>query len=150
MPNQMPTASKLAGAVVFGCVGATAAWLGIPTLPEEVIPGYLLPVSTGLGIWIGWVIIGRNPGITFAQTITQGIATIVVMVAALLFLVSSWEMIERSMRLYYDGPGEAVLDIARLLVFYGKLLLVSPVLVTLALGATFGALIVRSVGRIWS
>lgn len=42
----MPTAGRLVGAIVFGATGAGAAFVGIPTLPVEVLRGYLLPFST--------------------------------------------------------------------------------------------------------
>ncbi len=148
--RDMPTAAKLVGAVVFGGVGAAAAWLGIPTLPEEVPPGYLLPLSAGLGVWLGWTLMGRNAGRAGRTVaINYGIATVIVMVVAAIFSIAFWEMIERSMRLRYDGPGEAVLDVANLIVFYGKFLFVTPVLMVLALGAVLGGVIVHAVSRLW-
>ncbi len=147
--RDMPTAAKLAGALVFGGCGALAALLGIPTLPDEVVPGYLLPLSGVTGLWLGWALMGRSPGRNIAQAITNGAATVIAMVLFVLVSISCWEMIERSMRLRYDGPGEAVLDVANLLVYYAGFLAVPGVIAVLAIGASLGSVVVLAVSRIW-
>ena len=150
MPNEMPTGQKLVGAIVYGAIGGLAAYQGVPTLPEEHIPGYLIPLCVGIGIWLGWSMIGRARHYNFANSITQSVVTLGCMAVMILLSISCWEMIERSMRLRYDGPGEAVLDVANLFVDYGKLMLVEPVLVVLGTGALVGAVLVKIAGRRWS
>ncbi len=147
--NQMPTAGRLFGAIVFGATGGGAAYVGIPTLPEEVVPGYLLPFSAVVGVWLGWSLMGAKAGQRWAVAVTQGIATVVMMTVTVIFGVAFWDMIERSMRLRYDGPGEAVLDTANLMWFYAQFLAVAPVIGVLVLGATLGASLVNIAGRIW-
>lgn len=145
----MPTAGRLVGSIVFGATGAGAAIVGIPTLPEGMIHGYLVPFSGLVGVWLGWSLMGSKAGSRLSLAVTQGIATVAVMVLTVIFFVATWDMVERSMKLRYDGPGEAVLDVANLMVDYGRLLLVPNVLAVLAIGATFGAVIVNVAGRIW-
>ena len=147
--NQMPTAGRLFGALVFGATGAGAAWIGLPSLPDEVVPGYLVPFSGAVGVWLGWSLMGPKASARWSVAVTQGIGTVLMMVLAVIFGVSVWDMIARSMRLRYDGPGEAVLDTARLMWDYAQLLAVPEVIGVLALGATLGATLVNIAGRIW-
>lgn len=145
----MPTAGRLVGAIVFGFTGAAAAFVGLPTLPEQVLPGYLLPFSAAVGVWQGWSLMGPKVGGSFSMAITQGIATVAVMILTVIFCVASWDMIERSMELRYDGPGEAVLDVANLMWYYLKLMAVPQVIGVLALGAILGSVLINIASRIW-
>lgn len=149
MPRDMPTAAKLVGALSYGAIGGAAAVQGVPTLPPEVVPGYLVPLSAIMGLWCGWSMIGRSKPGSVSVTLTQSVVTLGVMVVAVLLAVSCWDMVARSMRLRYDGPGEAVLDVANLFVGYGQLMLVPPVLTVLALGAVIGAALVAFAARVW-
>ncbi len=146
----MPTASKLVGAIAYGAIGAFAAYQGVPTLPDEVVPGYLIPLSGAMGVWLGWALIGKSKRGNFAQTFTQSVVTLGCMVFMVLFSVSCWDMIVRSMRLRYDGPGEAILDVSNLFVDNLQLLMVMPVLQVLGAGAVIGAILVRVAGARWS
>ena len=147
--NQMPTAGRLVGAIIFGATGAGAAFVGIPTLPEEVLPGYLLPFAAVVGVWQGWSLMGPKAGGRMSLAITQGIATVAVMIVTVIFGVSAWDMVARSMKLRYDGPGEAVLDVANLMWFYGQLMNQPLVWAVLAAGAFIGSIIVNFAARIW-
>lgn len=53
------------------------------------------------------------------------------------------------MRLRYDGPGAAVLDVANLMWEYVKMMVVPQVIGVLALGATLGSILVNIAARIW-
>jgi hypothetical protein len=153
--KHMPTAGRLVAAIVFGATGAGAAFVGIPTLPEGMIAGYLLPFSTLVGVWLGWSLMGPKAGGRLSIAITQGIATVVVMVVTVIFFVAAWDMVERSMRLRYKGPGEAVLDIANLfwdylrMMFSQPLIGPQPVLSVLAIGAIVGSVLINIAARIW-
>ena len=148
--NQMPTAGRLVGAIVFGATGAGAAFVGVPTLPEGTLPGYLVPFAGVVGIWQGWSLMGPKAGARTSLAITQGIATVAVMIVTVLLFVSCWDVIERSMRLRYDGPGEALLDVANLFWKHLQLLMAAPMsLAVLALGATVGAILVNIAARLW-
>lgn len=150
MPNEMPTGSKLVGAVTYAGIGALAAYQGVPTLPDEYVPGYLVPLSAGVGVWLGWSLIGKSKLGNFASSITQSVVTLGCMAVVTLLAISCWDMIERSMRLRYDGPGEAVLDVANLFVDYGSLMFVQPVMQVLGIGALVGAVFVRMAGKRWA
>ena len=153
--RHMPTAGRLVAAIVFGATGAAAAFVGIPTLPEGMIAGYLLPFSTLVGVWLGWSLMGPKAGGRLSIAITQGIATVVVMVVMVIFFVAAWDMVERSMRLRYDGPGEAVLDTANLFWDYLQMMVrqplmgPQPVLYVLAIGAIAGSVLINIAARIW-
>ena len=150
MPNEMPTAAKLVGAIAYGGIGGLSALRGVPTLPDEIVPGYLVPLSACVGVWLGWSMIGRAAQRGLATAFTQSVVTLGSMAVVILLAISCWEMVERSMRLRYDGPGEAVLDVANLFVKFGALMMVAPVWQVLGAGAVIGALVVRFAGGRWS
>jgi hypothetical protein len=98
---------------------------------------------------------GPKAGGRLSIAITQGIATVVVMVVTVIFFVAAWDMVERSMRLRYKGPGEAVLDTANLfwdylqMMFSQPLIGPQPVLAVLAIGAIVGSVLINIAARIW-
>ncbi len=147
--SQMPTAGRLVAAVCFGVMGSVAAFVGIPTLPEGTITGYFVPFAGLTGIWLGWSLMGPKAGGRFALAMTQAIATTVVMIVVVILGISGWDMVERSMRLRYDGPGEAVLDTANLFWGYLQWMAVAPVIQALLIGTLVSAILTNIAARIW-
>jgi hypothetical protein len=115
----MPTAAKLVAAVLFAIVGAIAAHLYLPTLPEGTPPGYLREVSAGVGLICGWRVMGRRVGKGMGEAAGSGIVTSVVMLFWVLLIFSTQTMIHRSMRSLYDGPMDALLGVLSLMYDYG-------------------------------
>ncbi|MEM1077058.1 TrgA family protein [Dinoroseobacter sp. S76] len=142
----MPTGAKLIGAIIFGLTGALAAWIGIPGLPDGRQAGALLPLATLSGIWFGWRMAGTQVGGTLRQALTLSVRTVSMMLAATLFLIAGEEAYQRSIKLRYDGPIEAVTDVANLMLYFGQMAIQGPVLTVLALGIVTGAVFVRWAG----
>ncbi len=150
MPNEMPNGQKLMGAIVYGVLGAAFAYQSLPAFSYQFIQLYLVPLSVGVGLWLGWTTIGRARHLGFATLLSHSVATIGCMVIVVLLLISGWRMIELSTMNRYDAFLEAMYDVLNLFVEFGTLILIQPVLITLGVGAVVGAVLVGFAGRHWS
>ena len=143
----MPTFGKLVGAVLFGALAWYASGLIIPLFPEGMQLGLFREVNTFFGVLCGWKIAGPRAGTGYIASLSYGLTTMVAMVVLALGFNSSAVMIEQSMRLRYDGPGEAVTDVFALFVEYGMLMMTSDVIGTLVVGSLAAGLVVEFFGR---
>lgn len=143
----MPTGAKLIGAIIFCLTGALAAWIGVPGLPDGRQPGLLIPIAALTGIWFGWRLVGTHVGGTLRQAFVLSVRTVAMMLVATLFFIAGEEAYQRSIKLRYDGPVEAVTDIANLMLFFGQMALQGPVFTVLALGILIGTVFVRWAGH---
>lgn len=106
----MPTAGRLAGAVIFGLFGWYLGGISVPFFPEANAPSYWLPASAVISLFIGWKICGSRAGRGYNEAIGVGLTSAFAIGFCLLFLVSFNQMISNAMRLRYSGPMEAVMD----------------------------------------
>lgn len=143
----MPTGAKLIGAIIFCLTGALAAWIGVPGLPDGRQPGLLIPISALTGIWFGWRLVGTHVSGSLRQALVLSVRTVAMMLVATLFFIAGEEAYQRSIKLRYDGPVEAVTDIANLMLFFGQMAIQGPVFTVLLLGIMIGAVFVRWAGR---
>jgi hypothetical protein len=147
----MPTGAKLLGAFIYCAIGALAAMVGAPGLPDATQPGQIVPLSALFGFYFGWSMIGKNVNrsTTVAQSLVLSIRTIVLMTLSTLFVVAGFEAYNRSIKLRYTGPIEAVTDVANLMIFFGKMAVQPPVMSVVGVGIIVGAVFVRWAGRVW-
>lgn len=145
----MPTGAKLLGAILFAITGALAAWIGIPGLPDGRQPGLLIPIATLSGVYFGWTLAGARVGNTLRQSLVLSLRTIVLMFVSTMFLIAGEEAYQRSIKLRYDGPVEAVTDIANLMIYFGEMAVQPAVLTVMGLGIVIGAVFVSWAGRVW-
>lgn len=107
----MPTAGRLAGAVIFALFGWYIAGISIPYFPEANAPDYWLPASAAIGLILGWRVCGRRAGNGYNPAIGIGLTCGFAISFWLIFLVGFDQMITNSLRLRYDGPMEAIIDV---------------------------------------
>ncbi len=69
----MPTAGRLAGAIIFGLFGWYMAGLTIPFFPESNAPDFWLPASAVVSLIIGWRICGKSAGKGYNLAIATGL-----------------------------------------------------------------------------
>ena len=149
--KNMPTASKLVSAIAFGLVALWAALSYIPHLPEGSSVGFFREIMAALGLLIGWRSMGRNAGRGFRQSCSYGLRTSVLIVFWALLGFSVYIMLQRSTQLiYHADAGRALLDVPRLMLDYGKLLVVPNVLIALVVGGLVGGLLAELTARRWS
>jgi len=137
------------GALLFAVIGGFAAWSGIPGLPDGRQAGLLVPLATLSGVYFGWTLIGARVGASLQQSLVLSLRSVVMMVLATLFMIAGEEAYQRSIKLRYDGPVEAVTDIANLMIYFGKMAMQPSVLTVLGLGVLVGAVFVNWAGRVW-
>lgn len=106
----MPTAGRLAGAIVFALFGWYIAGIAAPFFPEGRPPAALIPVSAFIGLLIGWMFVGTRAGNGYNAAIGIGLTAALLWSFWVLFLISFRQMIRNAMRRLYDGPMEALVD----------------------------------------
>ncbi len=147
----MPTAARLAAAILLTIVAVMAASAYKLTLPEGQPTRWLLPICAILGIWHGWMTLGRNVGKGWVPAINTGVKSAFLIGFFAVLIFGLYEMFYRSTRLYYDDPGEATIAAIDLFMEYGmSLLLAFTAMGILFIGGVIAALITELVDRRWS
>lgn len=145
----MPTAAKLVSALLFGVIGYLAARAVIPAMPEGHSVGRLVPLSAGLGVVTGWLVMGGLVGRGLVAAAGQGLRTSVTLLFWVLVATAIVEMLRRALRKTYDDPMEAVVSVLELML--GNLLLAATpaVLGTLVLGGCVAGVLAELAHRRW-
>jgi len=146
----MPTGGKLVAAIAFAALAYFITDLVKPLLPEGSRIGWFSPVNAVIGMVMGWTIMGKGAGNTYRQSVGYGLTTVAATVFWALMCWSGYEMIRRSMRLYYDGPVEAMQEMAQLFLDYGKLAAVHEVIWPVLVGGIFVSWLTEFFARRWS
>lgn len=135
----MPTAARLVAALAFAAVAFFAAESYVYELPEGTNPGNFSLISAALGAFAGWTQMGRLAGGGYASAATMAMRTLAVMLFYIFVTFCLYEMITFSMKLRYDGPGEAVIGFFDLVLKYGHLMITSvEVMAILLIGSVLG------------
>ena len=147
--RQMPTAAKLVAAVCFAIVAFAAALAYEPLLPESQRGKWFTLASAGIGLWVGWRVMGRMVGGDLRSASRAGVYTIfwLVLWAGLTF--SLWEMLIRSWNKRYRTPTEALGNVIEIALYYGSLALNLEVILTLILGGMLAGILSELANRIW-
>ena len=143
----MPTTARLVGAVLLAALGALAAYLVKPYLPDGTPAVYLLPVSAGMGAILGWVFTGRHLDRGKGNGIAVGLGSAALLTFWVFLLFSGQEMIDRSMRLSYGGPTEALQDVFNIAIDFAKDVMKTDVVATLVIGGVIVGVVTGWVGR---
>lgn len=145
----MPTAAKLAAAVAFALVAVITAQLYIPYLPEGTQLGWFRPITGIIGFVVGWMVMGGLAGHGYRAAAESGIRTALTVVFWALLGFSIYLMVDRSMKMMYDGPMEAVLGTFQLMFEYGKKMLVPEVIGAVLIGGVLGGWFAEWAGKRW-
>ena len=84
----MPTAGRLAGAVIFGLFGWYLAGLTVPFFPESNAPTFWLPAVSFIGLVVGWRICGSRAGHGYNPAVGVGITCGAAIAFISLFILS--------------------------------------------------------------
>jgi len=137
----MPTAGKLVAAILFAGLGALVTYLIIPRFPEGTNFGWFMPGYALIGLLAGWVVAGSRSGNGYRNAIGYSLTAMVSMVVWGLFIYSSIEMVERSIRKMYDGPVDAVVSVFELAVEYLRTIASFEVIAFLVIGSLICGLV---------
>ncbi len=143
----MPTAGRLAAALAFFIYGWSIALQATPLFPEGNPPNYILPLSIIVSVLIGWRVVGTRAGRGLSSAIGIGLTAAFLYVLWMVFLISFWDMIKRSLRLFYRGPMEAVVDVFDLMMQFTLRMADINLVFSIFVGAVICALIAEYFGR---
>ncbi|NAZ36263.1 TrgA family protein [Rubellimicrobium sp. CFH 75288] len=143
----MPTAAKLAAALLFAALAWIVSRLTFPLWPEGADPGRFAEINAAVGLVLGWRMAGARAGTGWTSGIGHGLTTAVAVAFVSLFLHSFAEMIRQSLRKFYDGPMEAVVAVFGLLVEQGARLGSPQTVGVLLAGGAAAGLVTAWCGR---
>ncbi|MHC0055016.1 TrgA family protein [Actibacterium sp. D379-3] len=147
----MPTAARLFAAIGFALVAFFASESFVFELPEGTDTGWFSYINMAIGAIVGWRTMGTLAGHGYGTAATAGFRTIVTVLFYALLLHSLSEMIRLSMRLRYDGPGEAIIAMLQLILDYGFMVVTSgPVMLILGVGSLLAAWLTEWAASRWS
>lgn len=146
----MPTGAKIVAAVCFAAMCWLVSGFIPPLLPEGTPTPLLQPVNAAVGFVMGWRILGRNAGEGFMRSIGHAATTTVASLFWCLLIWSGELMITRSMRLLYNGPVEALQDMAVEAIEYLKLIGTTEIVIATLIGTLIAAALTDSAARRWA
>ncbi len=145
----MPTAAKLAAAALFAILGWIVANAHVPALGEGVDAGLFREGVALIGVIVGWRVMGPVAGKGYGAAIGSGMKTALVLAFFGLLVFSIYEMIQLSMKMRYDGPMDAVLDVFRLMLDQAQKMLTPTVIGSLFIGGAIAGLLTENASRRW-
>lgn len=131
--DTMPTAGRLFAAIGLAILAWVLSQKVRPLLPPDTNYGYFDYVNIALGLWAGWVVIGKRLSRGIVPGINAGITGLGVLLFWGIFIQAANEMLERSLDRRYEGPFEAIIGLFELSVEYA-LILIDGSFISVALG----------------
>ncbi len=143
----MPTAGRLAGAIIFALFGWYIAGLSIPFFPESNAPTYWVPIAAVVGLVVGWKVCGGRAGRGYNPAIGIGLTCSFVIGFCMLFVVAFNQMFTNAMRLQYDGAMDALVNIFQQMLEFSVLFYDIPFIATLVIGGVVCAWVTEFFGQ---
>lgn len=133
----MPNAPRLVAAILFAALCFWAGDILRSTLPDS-LPGHqLAKTAAALGLLFGWQMLGARAGAGYVASTGFALTTLGLVVLWSLVIFSAAEMVERSLRKFYDGPMEGLENMVELIVEYAKLLIHPDFMWSALIGSVF-------------
>jgi hypothetical protein len=145
----MPTGAKAMAAISFAVVGWLTANTYVPNMPQATSVGFLRELTALLGAIIGWRVMGNAVGKGYLRAVGSGWKTMIVLIFFALLFFGIWEMLQQSVRMRYEGPMEAILDVFKRMLDRSIPVLSVPVLVTVAIGGGIAGILTENASRRW-
>ncbi|HVG48396.1 MAG TPA: TrgA family protein, partial [Rubellimicrobium sp.] len=142
-----PTAAKLAAAVLFGALAWYISELIKPLFPGGADLGRFAEYNAAIGAVIGWRVAGERARTTWPHAVAYGLTTALSMLLVALFLHSFFVMLSQSLRKVYEGPMEALVDVARMMIENFQMIATPGIMATLLVGGILGGLATEWVAR---
>jgi hypothetical protein len=145
----MPTGAKAMAALSFAVVGWLTANAYVPNMPVPTAVGFFRELTAALGAIVGWRVMGNSVGKGYVGAVGSGWKTMIVMVFFALLLFAVYEMLQLSVKMRYDGPMEAVLDVFHRMWERSVPLMSVGVLGVMAVGGGIAGLLTENASRRW-
>ena len=143
----MPTAAKLAAAILFGTLAWYVSDLVTMLFPDRADFGRFLQYNAVLGALVGWWVAGSRARTTWPNAVAYGVTSALSMMLLALLLHSSTVMLSQSFHRVYEGPFEALLDVVRMMIDRFTLIATPQIMSTLLVGGVLGGLATEWVAR---
>ncbi len=143
----MISSNKLVAASCLAIIGGLVAEFVKPQMPEGSNFGHMTLISAGVGLVVGWRVMGRRAG--RSGSLELGLVGVAAMVFWGLVLFGLIEMFRLAMRRRLDEPVEAMERAVTVALEYGVYLLHPNVLITLAVGAVISGMFTNFAARNW-
>jgi hypothetical protein len=143
----MPTAAKLAAAILFGVLTWYVSDLVTLLFPDRADFGRFTQYNAALGAVVGWVVAGGRARTTWPNAVAYGMTAALCIMLLALLINSLAVMLSQSFRRVYEGPVEALADVARLMVEKFVLIATPQIMVTLLVGGVLAGLATEWVAR---
>jgi hypothetical protein len=144
----MPSSGKATGAILLAFVGFVVSGMIAANLPVALAGGRAHLIVAALGLVFGWRIGGERRGGAGAAA-ARGVTAALVMALWALLAAAFWQMLVRAPGGRYDGPVEALGDVAALMIDYARLLADPAPAAILLLGGAAAGVVSAAVGRRW-
>lgn len=148
--DRMPTAAKMAAAIVLGAVAWYASDLVRPLMPDGTDFGWFNYVNLALGLVCGWFIVGTRVGRSYIESFSAGLTGMAALVFWAIFLQSLNEMLKLALQRRYEGPVEGIVAIFEIAVDFASKLLDANLIITLVVGGILAGVVAEWASRRWS
>jgi hypothetical protein len=145
----MPNAARLVAALCLALLAFVVSGLVKETFPDGTYFGNFTLYNIGLGLIVGWVVMGKRAGRGFTPAINNGLTGVVVLAFWCVFVQGLAEMTDLAMRNRYGGPFEALVDSLRLTIEFALVLVTPNILIASAVGAIGAGLATEAAKKMW-
>ncbi|MEW9918824.1 TrgA family protein [Marimonas sp. MJW-29] len=145
----MPTAARLMGAMCLAVVAYAMSLIVIPLMPESTDFGNFIPINIILGLFVGWIVMGRRAGRGTTAAINNGLTGVFVLLLWGVGLQAVNEMIRLAMRNRYDGPFEAIVDTFKIGAEFAWIIATVPMGIAFLVGAVISGLLTEYASTRW-
>ena len=146
----MPTAARLAGAVVYGLWGWYVAGIAAVLFIEGRPPSVFLPTCILTGAYLGWAYVGKRVGRGYVLSIGHGLTAGFAFSFVVIFVLGFAGMIRQAMRMRYSGPMEAAVDVFGQMETESSRFIDTPLITSVFVGAIICAWITEFFGKRYS
>jgi hypothetical protein len=149
MAIPMPTGAKAMAAISFAVVGWLIANAYVPNMPQAQSVGRFRELTGLIGAIVGWRVMGPSVGKSYLQAIGSGWKTVIVLVFFALLLFGIYEMLQLSVKMRYDGPLEAIVDVFRRMMDRSQALMSADVVAVMVIGGGVAGILTENANRRW-
>lgn len=145
----MPTTARLVAAICLAVLAWVVTGQVITEMTERTNFGNFRVITTGLGLLVGWFVIGSRVGTDYVTSISIGLTGMVALVFWGLFVQAGNEMLRLSLARRYDGAIEAIVAVFQIGIDYAGHLMYPNILLTLVVGGVLSGVISEYANRRW-
>lgn len=146
----MPTAGKLAGALLFAALAYVLASIAWQASTLTSVPGSFYVICALIGMACGWRVMGGRAEAPAMDAPSSGVLTVVISVVVAVLFFATREMLQRSMNHRYKEPTDAIIGVFEIAADYLWMLVTPTFLLTMLSGGVVCGIVAGFVGRRWS